>query len=69
MELMEALMDHQIKRLILILLKETQNYDNSYMFVNEREIFKFKVDNKDFNFQTFQVFVKYLVLLSLEKYL
>ena len=68
MELMEAL-DHQIKRLILILLKETQNYDNSYMFVNEREIFKFKVDNKDFNFQTFQVFVIDLVLLGLEKYL
>ena len=39
------------------------NADNSYLFVNGKEIFKFKADNKNVNFQTqFS-----LVLLNLEK--
>ena len=58
--LMEAL-DHQKKILILILLKQTQfffflslhyNGDNSYLFVNGEEIFKFKADSKNINFPT-----------------
>ena len=28
------------------------NADNSYVFVNEKEIFKFKVDNKNVNYPT-----------------
>ena len=28
------------------------NVDNSYLFVNEKEIFKFKADNKNVNFST-----------------
>ena len=28
------------------------NADNSYLFVNEKEIFKFKPDNKNVNFPT-----------------
>ena len=28
------------------------NADNSYLFVNRKEIFKFKADNKNVNFQT-----------------
>ena len=28
------------------------NYDNSYLFVNRKEIYKFKADNKKFNFPT-----------------
>ena len=28
------------------------NADNSYLFVNEKEIFKFKADNKNINFPT-----------------
>ena len=51
--LMEALV-HQRKIFILILTKQRPNSvlilhytgDNSYLFVNEQEIFKFKVDNK-----------------------
>ena len=55
---MEALA-HQRKSLILILLKKTQNFvlvyinaDNSNLFVNGQEIFKFKADNKNANFPT-----------------
>ena len=58
MVLMEAL-GHQIKRLVLILLKQTNiclslhyNVDNSYLFVNGKEIFKFRDDNKNVNFPT-----------------
>ena len=59
MELMEAL-DHQRKRLVLILVKQTQKFswvlhyhaDNSYLFVNGKEILKFKADNKNINFPT-----------------
>ena len=28
------------------------NYDNSYLFVNRKEIYKFKADNKNVNFPT-----------------
>ena len=28
------------------------NADNSYFFVNGKEVFKFKTDNKNFNFPT-----------------
>ena len=39
------------------------NADNSYLFVNGKEIFKFKADSKNVNFRTqFS-----LVLLNLEK--
>ena len=50
------------------------NSHNSYLFVNGKEIFKFKADNKNVNFPTqlnfvLEVFLMDLVLLSLEKYL
>ena len=47
---MEALVHQRIK-LVLILLKQIQNFtwvynvDNSYLFVNRKEIVKFKADN------------------------
>ena len=31
------------------------NTDNNYLFVNGKEIFKFKADNKDFKFLTFPI--------------
>ena len=52
---METLV-HQRKILVLILVKQTFllsshfNANNSHLFVNGKEIFKFKVDNKNFNF-------------------
>ena len=61
---METLV-HQRKILVLILVKQTfllsshfnannshlfVNANNSHFFVNGKEIFKFKVDNKNFNF-------------------
>ena len=56
--LMEALV-HQKKSLVLILVKGTKccfslryNADNSCLFVNGKEIFKFKADNKNVNFAT-----------------
>ena len=49
-ELMEAL-DDQIKRLVLILVKQ-YNADSRSLFVNGREIFKFKADNKNVIFPT-----------------
>ena len=57
--LMEALV-HQRKIFILILTKQRPNSvlilhytgDNSCLFVNEQEIFKFKVDNKNVSFST-----------------
>ena len=42
-------MDHQIKSLVLIFVKQTV-IDNSYLFVNGKEIFKFNTDNKNVNF-------------------
>ena len=59
MVLMEAL-EPQKKSLVLILLKETQNFVwvyiirliIVYLFVNGKEIFKFKTDNKNVNFPT-----------------
>ena len=77
--LMEDL-DHQRKSLLLILVKQTQNFvrglhsnaDNSYLFVNGKEIFKFKIDNEMLTFQlnfVTDVYLMNLVLLSLEKYL
>ena len=59
LELMEALV-HQRKTLVLILANQTQkfcltlhyNADNSYLFVNEKEIFKFKANNKKPTFPT-----------------
>ena len=47
---------YQIKSLVLVLvnffLSLHYNADNSYLFVNENEIFKFKADNKNVNFPT-----------------
>ena len=48
-------LDNQKKSLVLILLKQAKlslqyNADNSYLFVNGGEIFKFKADNKNVNF-------------------
>ena len=59
MVFMEAL-NHKKKSLILLLLKQTKkfvlslhyNADNSYLFVNGKEIFKFKAANKNVNFPT-----------------
>ena len=71
---MEALV-HQGKGLVLILVKQTflhYNADHSYLFVNEKEIFKFKADSKNATLQLSFVSKSYLmdlVLLSLEKYL
>ena len=56
---MKAL-DHQRKSLVLILLKGNTkfclslhyNADNIYLFVNGKETFKFKADNKNVNFPT-----------------
>ena len=58
---MEAL-DHQRKNLVLNVLKQTQNVtlqkslnciaDNSYLFVNRKQFFKFKADNKNVIFRT-----------------
>ena len=52
-------LDHQRKKLLLILLKQTQNFcfslhynaDNSYLFVNGKEVIKFKTDKKMLTFQ------------------
>ena len=56
--LMEALV-HQNKSLVLILVKQKQiffclhyNYDNSYLFVNGKRIYKFKSSNGNNNFPT-----------------
>ena len=53
------LFDHQQKSLVLILLNKTifclrlhYNAHNSCLFVNGKEIFKFKADNKNVNFPT-----------------
>ena len=44
-------MIHQRKSLSLILVKQTQNFaDNSYLFVNGKEGFKFKDNNNNVNF-------------------
>ena len=48
------------------------NADNSYLFVNGKEIFRFEADNKNINFSTqflLDVYLTDIVLLSLEKYL
>ena len=52
---MEALVN-QKKKLILILVKQRQslclhyNSDNSYLFVNRKEIYEFKASYKNVNF-------------------
>ena len=58
LELMKNLI-HQRKNLVLILVKQPKfclsfhyNADNSCLFVNGKEIFKFKADNKTVNFPT-----------------
>ena len=49
---MEALV-HQIKKLVLTLLKQIQNNaDNVYLFLNRKEIIQYKADNKNVNFLT-----------------
>ena len=48
------------------------NHDNSYLFVNGKDIFKFKVDKKVLTFQlnfASEVFPMDLMLPSLENYL
>ena len=47
------------------------NANNSYLFVNGKEIFKFKADNKNINFPTqFHLGILMdLALLSLEEFL
>ena len=50
----------QRKNIVLILLKQTQNFAWVYViifiivniFVNEKEVFKFKADNRNVNFRT-----------------
>ena len=52
--------DHQRKSLMLILLKQIQNFvlslnytaDNSYLLIGGKEIFKSKIDKKNVNFPT-----------------
>ena len=59
MVLMEAL-DHQKKKFNINFTKANTKYclilhcnaDNSYFLVNEKEIFKFKANNKSVNFST-----------------
>ena len=76
MVLMEELIQ-QRKSLILILVKQRQyfycNGDNSYLFVNRKEIYKFKFNNKNistsqFNF-LYKAYQKHLALLDLQNYL
>ena len=51
--LMEALV-HQKKSLVLILVKQRRyNDDNSYLFVNEKKICKFKANNRNVNFSNY----------------
>ena len=55
-------LDLQRKNLVLNVLKQTQNVtlqkslhcnaDNSYLFVNRKQIFKFKADNENIIFRT-----------------
>ena len=56
MVLMEELIQ-QRKSLILILVKQRQyfycNGDNSYLFVNRKEIYKFKFNNKNISTSQF----------------
>ena len=82
MVLMEAF-DHQKKKFSINFTKaDTKfclslhyNADNSYLFVNEEENFKFKTDNKNVKMLTFRLnfvseaYLMNLVILSLEKYL
>ena len=59
MVLMEAL-DHQKKKFNINFTRANTKYclilhcnaDNSYFLVNEKEIFKFKANNKSVNFST-----------------
>ena len=57
MVLMDALANER-KRLVLVLLKKNfclslhYNADNTYLFINGKEIFKVKANNKNINFQT-----------------
>ena len=54
------ILDQERKSWLLVLLKQTQNFvlsfhynaDNSYLFLNGKEIVKFKDDNKNVNFPT-----------------
>ena len=76
-------LDHQKKRFSINFTKaDTKfclslhyNADNSYLFVNEKETFKFKADNKNVKMLTFRLnfvseaYLLDLVILSLEKYL
>ena len=47
---------HQRKSLVLILVKETQNFayngNNGYLFVNGKYIFKFKANNESVSLPT-----------------
>ena len=72
---MEALV-HQRKSLVLILVKLTKcclslhyNVDNSYLFINRKEFFKSRADNRTFqlNFVS-KVYLMELIIVSLEKY-
>ena len=45
-------MNHQKKKFSEICLSLHYNADNSYLSVKGKEIFKFKTDNKTFNFST-----------------
>ena len=75
---MEALVQ-QKQNLILILLKQTQNFSSVCIimlmivifFVNGKEIFNFKANNKNVNFPNFilEAYLMDLVILSQENYL
>ena len=79
MVLMQAL-DHQKKKFSINFTKANAkfclnldyNTDNSHLFVNGKDVFKFNADNKNFNFPTqfcVEVYLMDLALLNLEKYL
>ena len=69
---------HQKIRLVLVLVKQATfclslqyNADNSYLFVNGKEIFNFKADKKMLTFQfsfVSDIFLMDLVLVSLKKH-
>ena len=56
------------KHLASFLVKQRQTFAlNSYLFVNGKDIYKFKTNDKDVNFPTRFCPERILVLLNLEK--
>ena len=62
--------DQLDKTLTKLCLSLHYNHDNSYLFVNGKEIYKFKINNRGVNFPTqFSLESLSVVMLNLEKYL